>query len=280
MATKKKTPAKKAPARSKAAPAVFVGGQVNLGSYAPVVGAGRVSFLSNQPRVGIVCGLGDGPATSSGGGSAWSTITRPKRTAGVEYTGIDLEQLTIPLLLDRLVESQDLPGAHVEDAIEVLEMLRRPAAGAPAGTIPPVVTIGGMVPHKGKRWIVTGLDYGDAIWRGLRRVRQELTMTLLEYQSLDLIAVPSAARKKVGGSTRIYVWKKGDTLNRVVMKELGAKGAKDIAAKVAEVKKLNKIRDPRSIKVGAKIKLPRQGKLVSGPVQFTGGVASTGGLGG
>lgn len=78
-------------------------------------------------------------------------------------------------------------GLFIESALARLESF---AIRQPGDDTPHSVRLYGAVPHADKRWVVTGIDWGDCIrdQRTGRRMRQEVTVHLLEFYE------PSALR--------------------------------------------------------------------------------------
>jgi nucleoid-associated protein YgaU len=227
-------------------PAVLVGPPAT--SKIPNPGPGRVAFVT--PIATIRCKLGATAATPGGGVAIWTEVARPGRTAGVEFTGISNRTLSIPVLLDGLSDR-----SSVESQVEAFEAISRPPAGSKRGTLPPVVRIGGMVPHGDREWVVTAFDVTDAVWNGTYRIRAWATVVLSQYLPLDLVKV--VKKSTATSSTRTYTVKRGDTLGSIARDQMGAKSASAIAKGVATLKKLNSIRDPKAIKAGQKLKIPR-----------------------
>jgi len=217
----------------------------------PRVPPGHVVFVADNPSVTVVCRLGAQSASRSGGVGGWEDVDRPGRHAGTEWTSTPAVKLDVPILLDRLATRQP-----VESEIAALHLLGEPPANSERGTPPPVVRLGGMVPHDNREWVIEDIAGGDAVWVGMVRVRWWATVTLTAFEPLDVIKI---TRKKKGkrAATRVYVVKRGDSLGSIARDELDAKTAKAIANGVATLKRLNKLRDPKSIKVGQKLKVPR-----------------------
>lgn len=73
-------------------------------------------------------------------------------------------------------------GMSVEPQLDRLESFAIRQAG---DSTPHSVRLYGAVPHADKRWVVTGIDWGDSIrdQQTGRRMRQEVTVHLLEFRS-------------------------------------------------------------------------------------------------
>lgn len=214
-------------------------------------GPGRVAFSSASAS--LTCRLGAESAKRSGGVGGWSTIDLPGREAGSEWVGLPAVTMTIPLLFDGLAERRS-----VESQIAALYALGRPVAGSPRGTTPPILRLAGMVPHGGREWVMDSIDEGEAVWDGASRIRLWATVSLTAFEALDVITI-TARKKGKAPATRVYVVRRGDTLGSIARDEMDAKTAKAIAAGVATLKRLNGIRDPKSIRPGQRLKIPRDG---------------------
>jgi hypothetical protein len=95
-------------------------------------------------------------------------------------------------------QNQRPRGLWIESALDSLESFATRQQG---DTTPHSVRLYGAVPHTEKRWIVTGLDWGDAIRDEAtgRRRRQEVTVHLMEYH--DPAALRTLPRGKAQGSS-------------------------------------------------------------------------------
>jgi nucleoid-associated protein YgaU len=216
----------------------------------PDVPNGHVAFVSSQPPVTLICKLGASSATRSGGIGGWEAVSRPGLREATRWSGQSLRQLTVPLLFDGLRDR-----TSVEQQVAALVRLGQPEDDRPRNTRPPVLRVSGMVPHDGIEWVLQDVQFEEATWFGMTRVRQWATATLLEHVPVDL--VPLAKKKKAGGQAGTYTVKKGDTLGSIAKDELGARTLPEIERAVRALKELNDIRDPKSIKPGQKLKLPK-----------------------
>lgn len=229
-------------------PGVQPGAKQPSGGVAATAGPGQVSFASSDPPLSLVCKLGEDAATPSGGAGGWETFDRPGRKQGQEWKGLPLRELSVPVLFDALQTRES-----VEPEVQTLRQMARPKDG-PRGTLPPVLTLGGMVPHDNLRWVITDLQFGEQVWSGMYRTRVWVTVSLREWEPVDLVVVTAASAPLVAAKT--YTIKKGDTLGDIARREMGARTSAEIEFDVAEIKKLNGIRDSKSLKTGQKIKLP------------------------
>jgi nucleoid-associated protein YgaU len=158
-------------------------------------------------------------------------------------------RMTVPLLLDAW-----RAGGSVENACNTLERMATPPGGREA---PPIVLIQGHLPHTGKRWVIDndGLEWGDALYRhDGNRIRQEVTVHLLEYIPEDRLTTNNAAgvvRDSSDTTVRSYTVKSGDTLSSIAAKLLGD------YRRWTEIADLNNLRDPNVIYPGQKILVPK-----------------------
>jgi hypothetical protein len=202
----------------------------------------------------------DPVVTPGGGVGGWEEVEHPKRVSSSQWTGTPLRTLTLGLMLDRFRGV----GDNVEEVVRVLEVWGR----RPGGRLRPDVLAFVWGRWSAERWVIAGLDYGEALWSadGHRR-RLELTVSLLEHRAPVLGLTPAAraapaktsspASKATKPSTatpapsgRVYVVRAGDTLARIAQSQLGR------AARWPEIAKLNGLRDPNRIGVGQRLRLP------------------------
>jgi len=219
---------------------------------------------------GLPCHLLGDAKLSESGTMAWTVIDRPRRKSFTEFTGVQLIQMDLPLMLD---------GADHDISIEplcaALDSWRYPA---PATGQPPVLTVTGPVPQPwgNPNWVIQTCAWAEAIRRrDGQRIQQTVTLTLLEYETTTVgINSPAAAAQErqaepapyvVGvsgpalphpppppppGGHRLYVVHGGDVLAAIAARELG-----DFRRWI-EIATLNDIRDPRAIRIGDVLLLP------------------------
>lgn len=216
----------------------------------PSAAPGHVAFATDRPRITVTCRLGGRSATNAGGVGGWRDVERPGRGAAIEWSGTPALTLVIPVLLDGLADRRS-----VEAEISRVYELGRPPATAPRGTPPPVVRVGGMVPHGGRPWVLTGIDEGDAVWDDSRRVRWSATLTFTAHEPLDVVRV--TPRKASAPATRIHVVRRGESLAGIAVKVMGARSSTEVTRDVVALLKLNGMRDPKALRVGQRLKVPR-----------------------
>ena len=113
-------------------------------------------------------------------------------------------------------------------------------------------------PAGGGRWVIEDLTAGNELRNEqLERIRAEFTVTLVELESADVALSPAKKHNDNAnngggkGGLRTYVVKKGDTLPNIAANLLGD------YKRWREIATLNSIRDPKKIKVGDKLKIPK-----------------------
>jgi nucleoid-associated protein YgaU len=114
--------------------------------------------------------------------------------------------------------------------------------------------------------VIVGLDMGDSIRAIVKdhtfRVRQEYKVTFLRYVPEDDVGERAAVRTRITptktshpkSSGTVYVVKAGDTLSSIAAKQLGD------SSRWREIARLNNIRDPRNVKKGQKLRMPKRVK--------------------
>lgn len=220
-----------------------------------------VTVWSEDPPIRVALIKGDGawvPTAPPG----WQEVARPRDLALTEWDGRSPMRVSGPFLFDGWSE-----GKSVEPDIRNLERMLGIAAGAPE---PPVVLFDaeGSVPHDHTaspflEWVIDDVEWGDALGESNRRMRQEGTITFLQYVEDERLARQSHAQRhrkrhkkhrkgkgKKGAHAKTYTVRPGDTLSSIAARLLGN------ANRWREIAKLNDIRDPRNVKPGRKLKLP------------------------
>lgn len=208
---------------------------------------GYIEIKSKDPEVNITVMMSEEQPIVTGGFGGWTHIPRPKRSVMTEWAGRPGLQMEVGLMFDKFDTR-----TSIESDLDQLEKLAKHPNDFQD---PPIVTVDGSVPYRGKEWVIN-----DLIWGAMhfstegRRTRQQVTVVLLEHIRGEQLAASPAKRnrdKKGGaGKATIYVVKKGDTLSSIAARKLGK------ASRWGELAKLNDIRDPKSIDVGQRIKVP------------------------
>jgi hypothetical protein len=196
----------------------------------------------------------------AGGGPKISRVERPKKKELTEWTGRAALQIIVTFFLDSFSDRQ---GADIERNIRQLEKMWGQEAGDPEPE--PVIIIGdppGCIPNdyhdaKHLRWWIEDINEDDGTLRNKEgnRIRVSGNITLTEVVEDEVLAVlpaakkhpkPKPARGKSSGRKKTYRVVAGDTLAKI------AKANDMDWHKLAE---LNKIRDPKTIKVGQVLRL-------------------------
>jgi hypothetical protein len=208
------------------------------------------------------------PTAGYGG---WSRVARPQKGALTEWVGRDALSLEIEFLLDNFGSGEDaIPGtldpdqnAEVEAAAQILDELAGVEAGDPE---PPLMKVlgkpTGIIPHDYSRasqnkWFIETLVWDKDLARYNmegNRVRAGGTMTITVHQADDRLSRRAGRNKQgaKGSKKKTYIVKKGDTLRKIAAR-------KDIYGDASKWKKIadaNKIRDPKHLTVGKKLKIP------------------------
>lgn len=228
-----------------------------------------VSFSDNHAADGLefTALLGDGSPTPKGGYAGWETIDRSRRVGLTEWKGVDPLSLEIPLLFDNFAD-----GSSIELAIRQLEKM----AGLSSDINEPPLVIfdsGGVIPHDSSNashldWIVSDIQWGDADRnRYGNRIRQAVTLTVMEYIDDDHLSRTSAARRRRHRRRRNQ--HHNQARGRAHKKRYVVKGANETLETIAahilhsahrwrEIRKLNpKFRDPKKkIPIGTILRIP------------------------
>lgn len=246
---------------------------------------GFVAIVCDDPARTLVVRLGpDRPEITSGYGG-WNEVARPRKTTVTSWTGQPARRMTLSVLIDNHYE-----GRSIEDQIRDLEAMALPRAGGE----PPTVRVsaqGGHIPYQSLRWVIDGLEWGDAIMNAHgNRTRQGATLTLLQFIADDLIDArsrksPAQRRREKNARTTGKNKKKNAKTKRkpAARNRRSARGgghgkasspvrpstafdgddlmsvaARELgdARRWTEIAALNGIRDPRAVKTGQVLRLP------------------------
>ncbi len=146
----------------------------------------------DPPGPGLAAYL-DGDDELAGGGDGWEQVTRPRRKAALEWLAEAAYTLTLPLLMDGMEHHGG--DVSVEAGCGRLMSWLRP--GPPAGR-PPLLAVAGPVrqPSPATRWALSKVEWGEQV-RGVdgQRIRQAVTVTLLEHTAAEILTGPAAAAR-------------------------------------------------------------------------------------
>lgn len=202
----------------------------------------------------VTCLRGEEPPTITDGYGGWNVVDRPRRVGYAFWGGISPLKLKVPCLFD---DWRD--GHNVENDIGTLARMGQPPNSVSGD--PPILNVIGAVPRKDiDRWVVETLEWGtNVIWGfdnhgAAVRFRQDVVVNLIQY------VAPTALRHKAtvtGSSSRPhsklkspYYVKRGDTLSKISARAYGNAKWWSVIAKA------NKIRDPKKIHTGQKLRIP------------------------
>jgi hypothetical protein len=185
------------------------------------------------------------------GGPVLARIMLPKRKELTEWTGRATFSFELSFLLDNFDSQEGLP---IEQEIRKLEKMQGLDQGDPEPH--QVIMMGdppGSIPHDfhdnpRARWWVENVVYNDDKTEknsAGNRVRVYGVIKVTEVSEGELL---TATAKKPASKSSRYTIKKGDTLAKIASKYKIKGGWKTLA-------KLNKIRDPKRLRVGQVIKL-------------------------
>jgi len=207
--------------------------------------------------------LDETPVQLTGGYGGWTVTSRQRRTGLTMWMGKDPIRMAVPVIFDGFADNN---GQEVQ-----ISRLSRMGLPPTTGGEPPVVTLSGHgLPNPGvKNWVIENLQWGtNVIWDNqqdgsLVRMRQDCVVNLLQYIAEDRAAfssLPSAkgsgTKKKPGtkGFQKPQKVKQGDSLSKIANRVY--KNPKPGDWKL--IAKANNIKDPRSIKVGQTLKIPKK----------------------
>lgn len=128
----------------------------------------------------------------SGGVGGWADLPRPRRRAGIEWTGTPAFTYVLPLQLDGITPYTDL---EVESHCTQLLDWGQPS---PSSTEPAVLTVTGPLKAPATvRWVLENIEWGPCLRNGKgRRVQQNVTLTLKQHQRVAVLRTPAARSKK------------------------------------------------------------------------------------
>lgn len=210
------------------------------------------------PDVHVLRGA-TGPKIESGYGR-WDTVERPKRKSATIYAGLNPIGLAIPILLDGWVADDPVQ----RDVNNLLRMSQEIGGEPPAVRVNAGISGGLPVDVGGIDFIMSNIEWGDnQLWdfnNGgvLVLYRQDAIVHVLERVDIKTLALHAKSRGNSRGSggsgskkPSTYVVKAGDTLTSIAVHVL-----KD-RSRWREIAKLNKISDPRNLKVGQVLRMPK-----------------------
>jgi len=129
----------------------------------------------------------------AGGVARWNTFDRNFQKDGIIWVGQSLSLYTLPLRLDGY--SSD-PVRSVEADIRTLQSFGRMVAGS---TPPRLGLTGNVSTPASMRWVITGLEWGQAIRdENGQRLQQDVVVELTEFVQLTPQGWAEAAANLMG----------------------------------------------------------------------------------
>jgi len=167
--------------------------------------------------------IDDGEAVLTQGFGGWETVARPQRVAITRYTGNDPIGQSVPILLDAYARS-----GNVEPR---LQGLLRQSQGQ-SGAAPTVWKLDGPIFYPEKRWIVSGIEFGETLRVPLpfqsaagiaasALTRQRATISFLEYVRPDQIRVRRVKRTYKPKGKKKQVEAKGQSIKQLTAEYYG-----------------------------------------------------------
>lgn len=182
--------------------------------------------------------------------SGWETVARDDDVAITQYNGRDPRRESVNLMLDAFHGGA---GATVEGDIALLESLLEVEHKEKR---PPVFRVRGGIHLRNRKVVLESLDFGETTIRSDpddRRIRQEVTLGLLEYVKPDQIEIKRRRKKEKNR----YTVKGHITLRQIAAKLKPNASTKEQGDYARRIGRLNGIRDVRKkLKPGTKLKLP------------------------
>lgn len=225
----------------------------------PYIDTFRIWSIDNT--ISFQANFGDGAAIVTEGYAGWSVTARPKDVGVVDWQGRNPMAIEIPFLLDYYTEAapgsgRDNPGADCENQVTNLEAL----CGIGSHAQPSVCYVDGYgrIPHdytiyNKNQWVIEQVtwDRGQEIRSAYsgRRLKCGGTLTIRQYiTASDILHRISPTQRAT--PPRTYKVKRGDNLTKIAAKFYGD------ANQWKKIADANKLRDPRSLKIGMTIKIP------------------------
>lgn len=124
----------------------------------------------------------------SGGVGGWNEIPRPRQETAVEWGGQPASFLTFTLLFDGFDNDES-----VEPQCRLLKnMGQRPKGGKQ----PPILEMDYGPVGRGQLWVIQSIDWGPELRnKQLERIRAEATVTLLQFNKIDIALSPTEKHK-------------------------------------------------------------------------------------
>jgi hypothetical protein len=211
------------------------------------VPAGYVRLTCSHPALDVLALMGEDSPHYTGGFGGWDVTARPRQVGMTTWAGVEPLELELGVLLDGFDAHQSQ-----ERVLRKLYAVARGDDDSPAG----VLRVKG-IPLAADRWVIDGLELGDAIRRRSdgALIRQALTLTLREYVPPQYLQIRRGALRGDKGKTKLVTVKRGDT---------PAKLARKHHCKWTDIRALNKTVHPpkqpwkanSDLRDGSKVRVP------------------------
>lgn len=179
--------------------------------------------------------IDDGEATLTQGFGGWETVSRPQRVALTRWTGNDPIGQDVPILLDGYAG-----GVDVEPKLQ--ELLKRSRVRPGAGLPPAVWRLRGPIFYPEKKWIVSGIQFGEILRtpRGENSAaltRQRATISFLEYIDPDQIRIKKIKRRLKPKGKKNSILADGKSIRQIAVEYYGT-------GEIVVARALGKAQDP------------------------------------
>jgi hypothetical protein len=238
---------------------------------------GWVRLTAADPPLQVTARLAEDPPTLTEGFGGWDVVERPRRPPLTSFKAPPGRQLSLPLMFDAW-----RAGVSIEGALGRLAQMGRPSSSDGETPQLRITARGGGVPGQGLTWVISAIEWGEKLVNEAGdRVRQQVTLTLLEYVEDVYLQERSAAnrrrkkaqarKRKRGAKSKRVAVKRGRAAPRAGARGLSVASAEfgagedllSIAARElgdaerwVEIAELNGLRDPRALAIGQVIRLP------------------------
>lgn len=233
-----------------------------------IIDVGYVYLESDDPKLSVHASLGTVKPHVVSNYGGWQVTARPKDVGLTDWMGRDPLKVAFDVLFDNWKERD---AQQIERDIRALE---RMGGLYMADPVPPLIEFDslGAVPHDNtiapnRRWVIETLTEDEEYIERNRfgnRIRSRWDLVLMQYVEDERLARLSAAHRrrkrkkkqqnkkdgKGGSGRRTHTVRAGETLVSISVKEYKTPNRWD------DIAKLNKIRDPRKLRVGQVLKLP------------------------
>jgi len=219
--------------------------------------AGFVVFSSNQLGLSVTVRMDStNPDVIEGIAGTWNEVPRPHRRSITTFAGWPALKRTIGVFFNghNKLQADGSWGQSVEPDIQTFEAI---CGEAGPSHEPCPIELTGAIDYSGASWVCVGIDWGDRIVnvKTGERERQHAVIHLMEYTT-QATTTGNAVTKTQTASAKFtrYTVRKGDTLQSIAHRFLGD------AKKWTLIAAANKIRDPKSIKPGQTLRIPKESR--------------------